>query len=114
MRSGPSERGEHRPFEWGQRVCGGVSSTLGVAQCGRSAGCVLCVLWAMSAAVLGRGVPCGGKHIIITCVCCLFVCCACVGVSCVWACVLWMRLFVGCVCVCSVCASGELLTHYTG
>jgi len=21
--SGPSERGEHRPFEWGRRVCGG-------------------------------------------------------------------------------------------
>jgi len=34
-------------------VCGGLSSTLGVARCG----CVLCALWAMSAAVLG-GVPC--------------------------------------------------------
>jgi len=42
-----------------------VSSALGVAQCGRSAGCVLCVLWAMSAAVWG-GTLCGGKHIIIT------------------------------------------------
>ena len=58
-------RGEHRPFEWGRRVCGGLSSALGVARCGRSAGCVLCVLWGMSAAVLGGGVPCGGKHIII-------------------------------------------------
>ena len=52
-------------FEWGRRVCGGLSSALGVARCGRSAGCVLCVLWAMSAAVLGGGVPCGGKDIII-------------------------------------------------
>jgi len=31
------------------------SSALGVARCGRSAGCVLCVLWAMLAAVLGGG-----------------------------------------------------------
>jgi len=51
-------------YEWARRVCGGLSSALGVTRCGRSAGCVLCVLWAMSAAVLGRGVPCGGKHII--------------------------------------------------
>jgi len=58
--SGPSERGEHRPFEWGRRVCGDLSSALGVARCGHSAGCVLCVLWAMSAAVLGGGVSCGG------------------------------------------------------
>ena len=28
---------------------------MGVACCGRSAGCVLCVLWAVSAAVLGEG-----------------------------------------------------------
>jgi len=40
------------------------SSILGVARCGRSAGCVLCALWAVPAAV-GEGVPCGGKHIII-------------------------------------------------
>ena len=33
-------------------------------RCGGSAGCVLCVLWAVPAAVLG-GVPYGGKHIII-------------------------------------------------
>jgi len=39
-------------------------STLGVARCGRSAGYVLCALWAVSAAVLGRA-PCGDKHIII-------------------------------------------------
>ena len=46
-------------------ACAGfLSSALGVARCGRSAGCVLCVLWAMSAAVLGRA-PCGDKHIII-------------------------------------------------
>jgi len=51
--SGPSEMGEHRPIEWGRRVCGGLSSTLGVARCGRSAGCVLCAPWAVSAAVLG-------------------------------------------------------------
>jgi len=51
--SGPSERGEHRPFEWGRCVCGGLSSALGVVQCGCSAGCVLCVLWAISAAVWG-------------------------------------------------------------
>ena len=51
--SGPSERGEHRPFEWGRRVCGGLSSALGVVRCGRSAGWVLCVLWAISAAVWG-------------------------------------------------------------
>jgi len=48
-----SERGGHRPFEWGRRVCGGLSSALGVVRCGRSAGCVLCVLWAISAAVWG-------------------------------------------------------------
>ena len=48
-----SERGEHRPIGWGRRVCGGLSSTLGVARCGRSAGCVLCLLWAISAAVWG-------------------------------------------------------------
>jgi len=37
-------------------ACAGfLSSALGVARCGRSAGCVLCVLWAMSAAVLGGG-----------------------------------------------------------
>jgi len=63
--SGPSERGEHRPIEWGRRVCRNLSSPLGVARCGRSAGCVLCALWAVSAAVCG-GVPCGGKHIIIS------------------------------------------------
>jgi len=43
-----------RPFEWGRRVCGGLSSALGVVRCGRSAGCVLCVLWAISAAVWGE------------------------------------------------------------
>jgi len=32
-----------------------VSTDLGVARCGRSAGCVMYVLWAMSAAVLGGG-----------------------------------------------------------
>jgi len=42
-----------RPFEWGRRVCGFFSSALGVARCGRSAGCVLCGLWAVSAAVCG-------------------------------------------------------------
>jgi len=26
--SGPSERGEHRPFEWGRCVCRGLSSAL--------------------------------------------------------------------------------------
>jgi len=31
---------------------GVLSSTLGVARCGRSAGCVLCALWAVPAAVL--------------------------------------------------------------
>jgi len=31
--------------------------TLRVARCGRSAGCVLCALWAVSAAVLGGGDP---------------------------------------------------------
>jgi len=51
--SGPSERGEHRPFEWGRCVCRGLSSALGVVRCGCSAGCVLCVLWAISAAVWG-------------------------------------------------------------
>jgi len=51
--SGPSERSEHRPIEWGRRVCRGLSFTLGVARCGRTAGCVLCALWAVSAAVLG-------------------------------------------------------------
>ena len=45
---------------------GVLSSTLEVARCGGSAGCVLCVLWAVPAAVLGGGVPCGGKHITIT------------------------------------------------
>jgi len=30
-------------------------STLGVARCGRSVGCVLCALWAVPAAVLGGG-----------------------------------------------------------
>jgi len=40
-------------------VCGGLSSTLGVARCGRSAGGVLCALWAVSAVVLGRGYPVG-------------------------------------------------------
>ena len=34
---------------------GGLSSALGVARRGRSAGCVLCLLWAISAAVLGGG-----------------------------------------------------------
>jgi len=36
-------------------ACGGLSYALGIARCGRSACCVLCVLWAMSAAVLGGG-----------------------------------------------------------
>jgi len=40
--SGPSERCGHSPFEWGRRVCCFFSSTLGVARCGRSAGCVRC------------------------------------------------------------------------
>jgi len=38
---------------------GGLTSTLGVARCGRSAGCVLCALWAVSAAVLEGGYPVG-------------------------------------------------------
>ena len=59
--SGPSERGEHRPFEWGRRVCGGLSSALGVARCGRSDGCVLCAVGHVGGCVGG-----GGKHIIIT------------------------------------------------
>jgi len=42
-----------------------LSSTLGIARCGSSAGCVLGVLLAVPAAVWGGGVPCGGKHIII-------------------------------------------------
>jgi len=41
------------------RVCGGLSFTLGVARCGRSAGCVLCALWAMSAALFVCLVPVG-------------------------------------------------------
>jgi len=45
--------------EWGRRVCGGLSSTRGVARYGRTAGCVLCALWAVSAAVLGGGYPVG-------------------------------------------------------
>jgi len=47
------------------RVCLPPTSTLWVVvRCGRSrAGCVRCALWAVSAAVLGGGVPCGvGKH----------------------------------------------------
>jgi len=47
----------------GARCASELSSTLGVARCGLSAGCVLCALWAVSAAVLG--VPCGGKHTIL-------------------------------------------------
>ena len=35
---------------------GNTYSALGIARCGRSAGCVLCVLWDMSAAVC----MCGG------------------------------------------------------
>ena len=31
--------GRVSPFEWGRRDCGGLSSILGVARCGRSAGC---------------------------------------------------------------------------
>ena len=54
----------HVQIEWGRRVCRGLSSTLGVARCSRSAGCVLCALWAVSAAVLRGGVPFRGKHII--------------------------------------------------
>ena len=38
---------------------GVLSSTLGVARCGGSAGCVLCVLWAVPAAVLRGGYPVG-------------------------------------------------------
>jgi len=44
-------------------VCVGVCSERGRES--RSAGYVLCVLWVMLAAVLGGGVPWGGKHIII-------------------------------------------------
>ena len=45
-----SARGEHRPFEWGRRVCGGWSYAMGVARCGRSAVnmlavCVVGTLW---------------------------------------------------------------------
>jgi len=44
---------------------GVLSSTLGVARCGRSAGCVLCALWVVPAAVLGGGGgPGGGGDII--------------------------------------------------
>ena len=38
---------------------GFLSSALGVARCGLNAGCVLCVLWAMSAAVCVGGYPVG-------------------------------------------------------
>jgi len=43
---------------------GVLSSTLGVARCGRSAGCVLCALWAVPAVVLGGGggYSGGGSH----------------------------------------------------
>jgi len=67
VKSGPSKRGEHRPIKWDRRVCGEVSSTLGVARWGRSAGCVLCALWAVSTAMLGGeggGTLREGKHII--------------------------------------------------
>ena len=36
--TGPYERGEHRPIEWGRRVCGGWSSTRRVARCGVNPG----------------------------------------------------------------------------
>ena len=53
LRSGPSKRVnpkrfEHRPVEWGRRVCVGFVFYPGVARCGRSAGCMLCALWAVS------------------------------------------------------------------
>ena len=54
----------HVQIEWGRRVCRGLSSTLGVARCSRSAGYVLCALWAVSDAVLGEGVPFRDTHII--------------------------------------------------
>ena len=38
---------------------GVLSSSLGIARCGRSAGCVLCALWAVPAAVFGGGYPVG-------------------------------------------------------
>ena len=59
--SGPSERGEHRPFEWGRCVRGGLSSAsaLGVVRCGRSAGCVLCVLVGHIGCCVGGEYPVG-------------------------------------------------------
>jgi len=63
--SGPSERGEHRPIERGRRVCGFCLLPWGVARCGRSAGRVLCALWAVLAAVCVGGGTLWGKHIII-------------------------------------------------
>jgi len=60
-----SERGEHRLFQWGRRVCGGVSSALGGSavwpQCWL---CAVCAVGHVGCCVEGGGVPCGGKHII--------------------------------------------------
>ena len=64
----PSERGEHRQVEWGRRVCGGLSSTLGGSEMWPQ--CWLCAVCAVGRAGCcggGGGVPCGGKHIIILC-----------------------------------------------
>jgi len=57
----PARSGERRLESslWFAVVCGGLSSAVGVVQCGRSAGCVLCVLWVMSAAVCVGGYPVG-------------------------------------------------------
>ena len=46
-------------FQTQSKKLGGLSSTLGVTRCGRSAGCVLCALWAVTAAVCGGGYPVG-------------------------------------------------------
>ena len=64
-----------RPVEWWSARLRGFVLYPGVARCGRSAGCVLWALWAVSAAVcVGGGipyvcvggVPYGGKHIILS------------------------------------------------
>jgi len=55
--------GEHRPVEWGRRVCEGLSSTLRGSRCGGSASCVLCALWAVLAAVLV-----GGGGLLVVCI----------------------------------------------
>jgi len=78
----------HRPFEWGRRVCEGLSSAMGVARCGRSA---VCAVGRVGCCVGGGVYPVGVK-ISSSWVCMSTYMCGCADIIYGWVCVLFVYI----------------------